>query len=883
MNRDGPGWERPACGANLDSPAMTITYLDGFSRAAVNHEGGPPAAVMGAAPLHEADAATTVRAPIASPEAAEAERVGAALDLVREARELLDQPLDAAATLDALEALGARAARAARGPDSAAEAAASSRRPRARDREKLLLLEKVARADAEMAMHRISTLQTVTAALSEAVTLQQVADIIVGEGVSSLGAQNGALYLLDAGRTHLELIACRGISPEGSQAIARVATAGADTARWAEPVWAADVGEVRAAFPRIATTLDAIDPELVLAALAAVPLSVGGSVAGVLFLGFEAPQRFPEEERVFTLALMRHCAQAIDRARLFEAERRSNRRLELLAKVGELLSSSIDYETTLANVARSALPVLGDYCLFDVIEDEGVRRVARSSGDSVASQIDGARFAASARLGAKPRALYAEIDDAVLGGLAPTADHVPLLRRLDLRSLLTVPVMARHQTLGWLTLAFGPSGRHHGGADLEIAEELAHRAAIAVENATLHRQSREATLRAQEANRRSELANRTKDEFLGVVSHELRTPLNAVLGWSQLLRGPCAADPAVLAKGLRVIDKNARAQAKLIEDILDVSRIITGKLRLELGPLELERVLRTSLEVIRPAADAKGVELRSTVEARPTVSGDPDRLQQVVWNLLSNAVKFTPQGGRVDITLRRGRAAAEIVVQDSGRGIEPEFIPYVFERFRQADSSPTRRHGGLGLGLAIVRHLVELHGGTVRAESQGLGRGSTFTVRLPAREEDIPDHESRALRDTDPGPQTMRVDELRVLVVDDEADARELVATMLGAAGAEVVTAGSAAEAMEALSIFAPDVLVSDIGMPGEDGYAMIRKVRALGGKLGRIPALALTAYASPEDARRAVVAGFQTHLCKPAEPSVLTAVVASLGGRITG
>jgi signal transduction histidine kinase/CheY-like chemotaxis protein len=447
-----------------------------------------------------------------------------------------------------------------------------------------------------------------------------------------------------------------------------------------------------------------------------------------------------------------------------------------------------------------------------------------------------------------------------------------------------VPLAARAETLGTLWLGFGPSGRRHTAADLQMAGELAHRAAIALENAMLHRAIRDAMERAQEANRSSELASRAKDEFLGVVSHELRTPLNAVLGWSQLLRGPCAADPAVLAKGLRVIDRNARAQAKLIEDILDVSRIITGKLRLELRPLELESVIRAALEVVRPAAEAKDVEVCADVQCGAAVSGDPDRLQQVVWNLLCNAVKFTPEGGRVELTLTREGTAAVIAVRDTGRGIQPEVLPHVFERFWQADSSPTRRHGGLGLGLAIVRHLVELHGGSVRAESHGLGRGATFTVLLPARDETANgsnDPGARITRDSFPAAGCTRLDGLRVLVVDDEADARELVGTMLSQAGAAVTVASSCAEALTALAGPLPDVLVSDIGMPGEDGHALLRKVRA-SPRLCRLPAVALTAYASVEDARRAVRAGFHTHMPKPAEPTVLTAVVASLAGRVT-
>jgi signal transduction histidine kinase len=799
------------------------------------------------------------------------------------------------ADLRVLEELGARA-----GLLAAAFAARETRPPRPeRDRDRLLALEKQARAAAEVAVHRISTLQTVTAALSEAVTLAQVADLIVRESLTSLGARVGVVYLLDAAEETLGLVSQRGMTPAGETAAARLPLSGEQNlvttaVRTGNPVWIVGREQVRATCPALARWLvDEREP----AALGAIPLAVSGRVAGVLGLAFDAAEDVSDDDRVFALVLMRHCAQAIDRARLYEAERRSNQRLTLLARAGEILARSIDYEATLDAVARFALPALGDYAFFDVSDGTGARRIARAHGGpgldaklaglgnrTAPWPVDDYPEPPGVRLPAAPGPrLCSDVDDAALQRLAAEPGDLQALRRLHLSSLITVPLTARAETLGTLTLAFGPSGRRHTAADLQIAAELAHRAAIALENALLHRAMREAMERAQDANRSSELASRTKDEFLGVVSHELRTPLNAVLGWSQLLRGPCASDPAVLAKGLRVIDRNARAQAKLIEDILDVSRIITGKLRLELRPLELESVIRAALEVVRPAAEAKDVEIVSLVGAGASVSGDPDRLQQVVWNLLCNAVKFTPEGGRVELTLTREGTAAVIAVRDTGRGIEPEVLPHVFERFWQADSSPTRRHGGLGLGLAIARHLVELHGGSVRADSHGLGQGATFTVLLPAREETSSDGEpgARITRDSYPTAGCTRLDGLRVLVVDDEPDARELVGTMLAQAGAAVTVAGSSAEAWRALEGPVPDVLVSDIGMPGEDGHALVRRVRA-SPRLCRLPAVALTAYAGVEDARRAVRAGFHTHMPKPAEPTVLTAVVASLAGRVT-
>jgi PAS domain S-box-containing protein len=382
--------------------------------------------------------------------------------------------------------------------------------------------------------------------------------------------------------------------------------------------------------------------------------------------------------------------------------------------------------------------------------------------------------------------------------------------------------------------------------------------------------------------RHAEEANRVKDEFLATVSHELRTPLTAILGWAHMLRsGQFAGDTS---KALETIERNARAQAQLIDDLLDVSRIITGKLRMDVQPIDPNSFIDDSVEAIRPAAEAKGVRVQKIMDTgATTVVGDPVRLQQVVWNLLSNAVKFTPKGGRVQVRLERVDSHVEISVADTGAGIEPEFLPYVFERFRQADGRTTRQHGGLGLGLAIVRHLVELHGGTVRAESAGANQGSTFRVILP-----VPPVHLRvgsdvrvppAARDALPSYDSLeRLDGLKVLVVDDEADARELLTVGVGQRGAEVRAAGSVREALAAIKEDAPDLIISDIGMPGEDGYELIRRVRALpADDGGAVPAIALTAYARTEDRLQALRAGYQMHVTKPVEMAELLAVAASL------
>jgi hypothetical protein len=392
--------------------------------------------------------------------------------------------------------------------------------------------------------------------------------------------------------------------------------------------------------------------------------------------------------------------------------------------------------------------------------------------------------------------------------------------------------------------------------------------------------------RERSARAEAEQANRLKDEFLATVSHELRTPLTSILGWAHLMRGGQLEGDG-MARALETIERNARAQAQLIEDLLDVSRIVTGKLRLDVRTVDPVSFIEPVFEALRPTAEAKGVRLMKVFDTGTTpVLGDPARLQQVVWNLLSNAVKFTPKGGRVRVSLARTGSNVEIVVADTGAGIAPEFLPHVFERFRQSDQTASRRHGGLGLGLAIVRHLVELHGGAVSVDSLGEGTGATFTVTLPVvpvhRTEGAEERAHPAARDPLPAHECPeRLDGLRLLVVDDEPDAREMLDAGLGHCGARVTTASSAREAVEALAGAKFDVIISDIGMPGEDGYELIRRVRALppeGG--GRTPAVALTAYARTEDRLRAMRAGFEMHVSKPVELTELIVVIANLARR---
>ena len=378
----------------------------------------------------------------------------------------------------------------------------------------------------------------------------------------------------------------------------------------------------------------------------------------------------------------------------------------------------------------------------------------------------------------------------------------------------------------------------------------------------------------------AENALRAKDDFLSTLSHEIRTPLNAVLGWARILIARGEIDRALLDRALHVIERNATAQARMIDDMLDMARIAAGKLRLEMQPVDVVKVVLAAVDVVMPAAHAKRVTLRTNLDPRtPNVMGDQDRLQQVIWNLLSNALKFTEAGGSIAVRLALNGRFARIVVADSGHGISPEFLPHVFERFRQADASSSRRHGGLGVGLALVHDLIVLHGGSVLAQSDGEGKGATFTIDLPtvAAQEIDANIEGEGLQSQAMTP----LDRVRVLLIDDDKDARELSLAVLEQSGARVKAVSSSAEAIASLlgtpRALIPHVIVSDLGMPAQDGYQLIRQIRAIDSELGRIPAVAVTGYATADDVQRALTAGFQLHISKPMDPAAFVAAVADL------
>jgi PAS domain S-box-containing protein len=480
-------------------------------------------------------------------------------------------------------------------------------------------------------------------------------------------------------------------------------------------------------------------------------------------------------------------------------------------------------------------------------------------------------------------------------------------RRLDrhYKWALEGQVRVLSQALHGYLIAMPAVSGEHGYSQMQQAvriSPLTHGSRVIgtltiIEDVT-ERVAREAELQAQIEDRsrllsseklarnEAERANRLKDEFLATISHELRNPLNAILGWAHMMRlGKLT--PANVERAVETIYRNAKSQAQLVADLLDVSRIISGKLRLDVRTVDLLNIVNAAIDSIRPAVDAKGIRLQTILDpgAGP-ILGDADRLQQIVWNLLTNAVKFTPKGGRIQVRVQRVDSHVEIVVSDSGVGISKEFLPYVFDRFRQADASTTRIHGGLGLGLSIVHQLVDLHGGSVSVQSEGEGKGATFTINLPFvgvinnsqdAESEQPVH-SDDIISLDGLPS---LHGLKVLVVDDEADTRELIGEVLRECGSEVITSRSAAEALEALQQHKPDILISDLGMPDEDGYSLISKIRARPSERGgQIPAAALTAYARVEDRMRVLRSGFQFHLPKPVDSAELVTVVASLAGR---
>ena len=735
-----------------------------------------------------------------------------------------------------------------------------------------------------------------------------------------------------------------------------------------------------------------------------------------------------------------------DRKQAEARQREAERSSRFLAEASRVLTSSLDYASTLKTLARLAVPEIADWCAVHVVESTGeIQCLAIAHADP---DVEARGRELLARYPPRPTSKYgvpvvlrtgrsllrSDMPEDVMASVARTPDDLDMLRRLDLRSLMIVPLIARGRTLGTLSFAMTGTGRRYEAEDLRVAEDLAARAALAVDNARLYADAedrrseaeiiadlarrsnasldadrvlpavadaaraltrcdvarialwdtgetalvyryavgarsdhkdlrmvrgrglagevlasalprrsddvhtdprvrddlrrfaeaegtisvmlvpitvhnhvegliycgrrrkqpfsereeavavriaehaaialRNAELfrREQRARAEAEAANRGKDDFLAVLSHELRTPLQAMLGWLRLMRAG-RLDPAATAKALETIERNTQTQTKLIGDLLDVSGILAGKLRVEPRPMDLAAVVEAAVQSVRAAALAKSIALRTSVPAgRFVIDGDPDRIDQVVANLLSNALKFTPAGGAIDVRLERDGAHARLTVTDSGVGIAPDVLPHVFDRFRQADSSTTRLHGGLGLGLALVRYLVEAHGGSVRAESPGIGGGASFVIALPIGAAQTAVHPAAE------GVPVAPLTGASVLVVEDDADTRDFLGYALRSAGVKSMLTGTAADALDLLTAHAFDLIVSDLSMPGLDGYAFVTRLRELDGASGRRrPAIALTAHAGPDERRRALAAGFDAYLVKPVDAKDLLDAVARL------
>jgi len=612
----------------------------------------------------------------------------------------------------------------------------------------------------------------------------------------------------------------------------------------------------------------------------AIPLTIRGQISGTLVFYYRHPHKFSEVETQTAQALGNLAASAITTAELYDEQQRSHELATFLAAAGSALGNSLDYMAALRTVAEMAVPRLGDWCAVDLVNEEGaIERLAlahvdpakvefaltfqeryHDRGDSPYNVANVVRTGRSV--------MVERVTEDMLVAAARSEQHLRDLRELNITSFMIVPLIARGRRLGALTFVSAESGRNYDAGDLRFAEDIAARAAMAVENARVYEEARR--------------ANRLKDDFLATLSHELRTPLNAILGYARMLRtGVMGRDKQIRA--LEVLERSALSLTQIVEDVLDVSRITSGKIRLNLQPVRLPAVVNDALATVLPAAEAKGIVLTTSFDPDvPLVRGDADRLQQVVWNLVSNAVKFTPSGGRVEVSVDAPNGNARIAVTDSGIGFMPEFAPHVFERFRQADSGFARTHGGLGLGLAIARHLVEMHGGTIEASSAGRDRGATFVVSLPiahaAGAEVAAGHAiGRKAELFDAGALT-GLASLRILAVDDDPDALGLVREILEAAGATVETAASAEAALDQLSRACPDAVIADLGMPMMDGFELISRIRrAPNAAVRAVPAIALTAYARSDDRIRALRHGFQMHLAKPIDPTELVGAVISL------
>ena len=746
--------------------------------------------------------------------------------------------------------------------------------------------QRLERALAEAERRQLDLEQRLVALVAASGTLfgsPMVEDVVPGVIVLArtlIPADGYALWRFDVAARTWHIGASFGVSDAfTSRIVGTYLTDQASTIPFSQPLIAESVHSI----PMLEERTEAYRAEGIESMLA-VPLQIAGHATGTLVFYFRSRHEFSDIEVQTSRALANLAAAAISTAELYELQQqsreraeRANRQTAFLSEASAALASSLDYEATLRTVAGLAVPHIADWCAVDIVDDHGrVQRLAvahvdparvelaRTLQDRYPDDPDAPGGIHQVIRTATP-AIYPDITDAMLVASARDPEHLRAMRELTIRSVIMVPLVAHGRTFGALTFVNAESGRRYTETDFLFAQDVACRSALAVENSRAYHQVN--------------AANRAKDEFLATLSHELRTPLNAVLGWARMLRDG-SISPAKTPRALEVIERNAMAQLDLVEDLLDLSRIITGKFRLNVAPIDLGAAIAAAVEAVQPAAAAKGIAIETVAEDGSGVMvGDEARLQQAVWNLLANAIKFTPGGGRVTVSRRRRGGDVQVEVADTGEGIDPAVLPFVFDRFRQGDSGTTRTHMGLGLGLAIVRHIVELHGGRVSVSSDGRGTGSTFRISLPV----VPTEQAAVAnagrpRPAPPGAAPIQLSGVRVLIVDDDQDARELVTEVLRSRGAAVRAVGSADECLTEIDRAVPDVLLSDIAMPGHDGLELMRRLRQRSASSGGgVPAIALTAYARDEDRERSIAAGFDVHLSKPVDLDALAATVARL------
>lgn len=733
-----------------------------------------------------------------------------------------------------------------------------------------------AKAAAEKTTARLLALQKMTAALSDATNRIEVAEIVVNHLGLMLAESQPAIATLSRDGAHIEYVRDGGPNAPNTLSKLPLSTRTPITdAIHTKTIIVLDSPEaIQERYPNLpGSQVEEIG------AIIAVPFVVDGQATGALAIRFKRAEFSKPDDYDFILHVSHTCTQSLERVRLHEAERLARaaidterRRLGLLVEASAVLNASLDASAITDALAHVVVPNFADFCIVHRRDHDGFPHVENVVHENAEQEALLYRFVESypfrpehfaVEMVRTGKTLFLEyIDENFIRDLTATEHqlYVELFHGIAMKSIIVVPMITRGETLGLLT--FGTTKNRFQKADVVFAEEIAHRTAMALNNARLYHEAQE--------------ANRVKDEFLGVVSHELRTPLNAILGWARMLRTGAVREGAQ-PRALEAIERNASHQARLIDDLLDASRITAGKLRLDATIVELGQVVESAVQSVLPGATAKGIRLQTSCEGQSIpVFADANRLQQIVWNLLSNAIKFTSKEGTIEVIVRREGDEALIRISDNGRGIRPDLIPHIFERFRQGDGTLTRNSGGLGLGLSIVRHLVEAHGGTVHAQSPGADMGATFYVRLPI---------SKPKTITPPKPMpavpkhdTRKLIGLGILVIDDEPDAREILEEVLTLAGATIKTAADAAEALRILSDFVPDVIISDLAMPGEDGLSLIRKIRARSpDRVASVPAIALTAYTRIEDRVQALNAGFQLHVPKPVDPTELVATVASL------